>query len=80
VRHTSHARLLLIFAVSLAVIIAVVFGLRALVVKPVPAPHCPQDCIAPPIGPPGGVLPVSDRDRRCPPVCRIRRAVPPRIP
>jgi hypothetical protein len=57
VRHTSHVRLLLIFAVSLAVVIAAVIGIRALVVKPVRQPVCPQDCHGPPTRPPGGVLP-----------------------
>ncbi len=57
VRHTSHLRLLVIFAVSLAAIIGAAFGIRALVVKPTPPQHCPPDCVGPPIGPPGGVLP-----------------------
>jgi hypothetical protein len=46
-----------IFAVSLAVVIAAVIGIRALVVKPVRQPVCPQDCQGPPTRPPGGVLP-----------------------
>jgi len=57
VHHTSHIRLLVIFAVSLAVVIGAVIGVRALVVKPVRQPVCPQDCHGPPKGPPGGVLP-----------------------
>jgi hypothetical protein len=57
VRHTSHIRLIVIFGVSLAVVIGAVFGVRALIVKPVPTPHCPQDCQGPPKGPPGGVPP-----------------------
>lgn len=59
VRHTSHLRLFAIFAVGLAVAIAVVMGVRALVVKPVPQRECPQECRHrhPPIGPPGGVVP-----------------------
>ena len=57
VPHTSHLRLVVIFALSLTVAVTVVFGVRALVVKPVHHPVCPQDCRHPPIGPPGGVLP-----------------------
>jgi len=34
-----------------------VIGVRALVVKPVRQPVCPQDCQGPSKGPPGGVLP-----------------------
>lgn len=59
VRHTSHLRLFAIFALGLAVAIAVVMGVRALVVKPVLQRECPQECRHrhPPIGPPGGVVP-----------------------
>src|ERR1700733_2272105 len=59
VRHTSHLRLFTIFVVGLAVAIAAVFGVRALVVKPVHQRVCTQDCRHrhPPIGPPGGVVP-----------------------
>ena len=57
VRHTSHLRLFVIFALSLGVAIAAVIGVRALVVKPVHHRVCPQDCRHPPIGPPGGVVP-----------------------
>jgi hypothetical protein len=53
VQHTSHARLFAIFAVSLALIIGVVIGVRALFVKPAPVRVCPQDCVAPPTRPPG---------------------------
>jgi hypothetical protein len=56
VSHTSHARLSVILVVGLAAVIGIVFGVRAVVVKPPPVPHCPQDC-GPPIGPPGGILP-----------------------
>jgi hypothetical protein len=58
-RHTSHLRLFTIFVVGLAVAIAAVFGVRALVVKPVHQRVCPQDCRHrhPPLGPPGGVVP-----------------------
>lgn len=52
VHHTSHVRLLLIFAASLAVVIAAVIGVRALIVKPTPQPICPQDCKGPVKGPP----------------------------
>jgi hypothetical protein len=59
VRHTSHLRLFAIFAVSLALATAAVFGVRALVVKPVHQRVCPQDCRHrhPPTGPPGGIVP-----------------------
>jgi hypothetical protein len=57
VRHTSHVRFFVIFAISLAVVIGAVIGVRALVVKPVAPPQCPQECVGPPKGPPGGVLP-----------------------
>jgi len=56
VHHTSHIRLFVIFVVSLAVVIAAVIGVRALVVKPVRQPVCPQDCHGPPKRP-GKLLP-----------------------
>ncbi|HZQ34022.1 MAG TPA: hypothetical protein VFB19_20085, partial [Mycobacterium sp.] len=53
-RHTSHIRLFVILGVSLAVVIAAVVVASILLIKPPPEPRCPQDCHAPPVGPPVG--------------------------
>ncbi len=51
-RHTSHIRLFVILGVSMAALIALVVGATLLFYHPAPKPHCPEDCQAPPIGPP----------------------------
>jgi hypothetical protein len=59
VHHTSHLRLLLIFAASLALVIGAFFAVREWVFNPVHQPVCPQDCHGPPKGPPHVVQPTG---------------------
>jgi hypothetical protein len=52
VRHTPYSRMFIVFGVTMAVVIAAVVGASLLINRSTTQPHCPEDCQAPPIGPP----------------------------
>jgi hypothetical protein len=52
VRHTSHVRLLLIFGVCVAMVVALSVGVALWLTPPIPNYVCPPDCGRPPLGQP----------------------------